>query len=116
MKIAFPFLEILRPRDIFTPIYKQILRISPEMYIYFESPILNKLSQYIKITIIAFRNKKLLLFFSSSFFSILIWIFSFYFFQKIMLSLILFQRYQIYLNWQSNIDVINKNKKCNTKL
>ena len=97
---------------IFTPIYKKILRIAPTMYICLESSKL-KLSHDIKIMIVAFQNKKLVFFIL--FFFMLIRFFSLYFFRKIMCSLMPFQRYQICPNRQSNIDMVNKNKKCDTE-
>ena len=73
---------------IFTPIYKKyiyILRISPVMYTCLESPKI-KLSHDLKITIVSFRNKKLVSFvffffhfyldFFILFFFMLIWFFS----------------------------------------
>ena len=111
------FLKILKPRGIFTPLYKKIkkikkMRISSVMYIYYKLPKI-KLLHDIKITIIEFQNKNL--FFLSSFFFILICFFSFYFFRKIMCSLIPVQWHQICPNWHSNIDMVNNTKEYDTE-
>ena len=78
-----------------------------------ESPKI-KLSHDLKNMNIAFRNKKLIFHLRSS--SFLFGFFSFYFylfiFLKIMRSLIPYQQYRICPNWQNNIDMVNKNKKC----
>ena len=71
------------------------------------------LSYGTKITITTFRNKKLV----SDIFVFLHFYLDFFisFFRKIKCSLIPFQRYQICTNWKSNIDMVNKKKKCGTK-
>ena len=91
---------------------KKKMRISSVMYIHYKLPKI-KLPRDIKITIIEFQNKNL--FFLSSFFFIVIWFFSFYFFRKIMCSLIPVQWHQICPNWQSNIDMVNNTKEYDTE-
>ena len=100
----------LRSGVIFTLIYTKIMRISGAIYIYiyYESPKINLLHD-IKITIIAFLNKKLF------WLSLLFAFFSFHFFWKLTCFLITFQQYQICPKWQSDIEKVNKNKKCDSE-
>ena len=89
---------------------QKILRISLEMYIYFEPPKI-KLLQDRKVTMITLQNKTFFhLCFSSFLFGFVYFIF---FFSE---NNVLFNTIPgICPNWQSNFNMGNKNKKCDSE-